>query len=50
MNSKDRMTFWRELPDPKPIWEDWKRILALKGNDPDKAWSFWLIWRNKKDK
>ena len=44
MNSKERMKSWEDLKvDPKPSWEDWKRILRMShvNHDPKLAKSQW---------
>ena len=48
MNSKDRMDSWKKLPEPKPPWEAWKRILARKNYDPIKAKEEWEKISKKK--
>ncbi len=48
MNSKDRMDSWKKLPEPKPPWEAWKRILARKNFDPIKAKEEWEKISKKK--
>jgi len=47
-SNRERMNHWKSLPNPKPVWEDWKRILGNVGNDTDKAWAICLKLMNKK--
>ena len=47
MNSKKRMDLWVSLPDPKPSWETFKRLIALTNGDVDKALEKWL-WKQEK--
>ena len=48
---KDRMDSWKNLPEPRPPWETWKRILSSKGFDHEKAKEQWeKIKRKKLDK
>jgi hypothetical protein len=37
MDAKDRMESWKNLPLPKPTWEDFKVMLRHFNNDPFKA-------------
>ncbi len=48
MNSKERMESWKSLPQPKPSWEDWKRILQRSGMDVEKAKKTWYARVMKK--
>ncbi len=48
MNSKERMKSWEELPEPRPPWETWKRILSAKKFDSKKAKEQWEKIAKKK--
>ena len=48
MNSKDRLKHWENLPNPKPSWEDWKRLLGASKQDTAKAWERWIKIINKR--
>ena len=37
METKKRMTAWTILPEPKPAWEQFKRLLAEADDNPAKA-------------
>ena len=47
MDSKKRMDLWVSLPEPKPAWETFKRLIALTEGDVDKALEKWL-WKQEK--
>jgi len=47
---KDRMDSWKNLPEPRPTWETWKRILSSKGFDHEKAKEQWEKIAKKKQK
>ena len=37
INPTQRKTAWHLLPEPKPTWEDFKRLLNQAEGDPSKA-------------
>ncbi len=50
MTSEERMKSWKALPEPRPAWETWKRILAQNRFDPIAAEAQWDKISEKKMK
>tara|TARA_R110000824_G_scaffold52179_1_gene144951 strand:+ start:165 stop:329 length:165 start_codon:yes stop_codon:yes gene_type:complete len=41
-NGRERMRAWKELPEPKPPWEMFKRMLLVFDDDAEKARQAWI--------
>lgn len=46
LTSKERMTAWKNLPEPKPSWENFKFMLG-GGETPESALKRWREWDKK---
>ena len=43
MFGSERSKAWKKLPEPKPSWETFKRMLPVFNNDPEKARQAWIM-------
>ena len=43
MFGSERSKAWKKLPEPKPSWETFKRMLFVFNNDPEKARQAWIM-------
>lgn len=49
MNSKERMSSWKELnDDEKPPWELWKVLLKKHNYNISNAWDAWIEIKQRK--
>tara|TARA_R110000824_G_scaffold204852_2_gene389604 strand:+ start:365 stop:559 length:195 start_codon:yes stop_codon:yes gene_type:complete len=47
LTGKARMAAWRNLPDPKPSWENFKWLVS-SGETPNSALKRWREWEEWK--
>jgi hypothetical protein len=42
MFGQERSRAWSQLPEPKPSWETFKRMLPVFDHDPEKTRQAWI--------
>jgi len=42
MFGQERSKAWSQLPEPKPSWETFKRMLPVFDHDPEKTRQAWI--------
>lgn len=48
MTAQQRLTAWKNLAEPKPDWETFKRLLVSTDGDVFATRSVWIAKRNKR--
>ena len=48
MFGQERSKAWKKLPEPKPSWETFKRMLPVFNNDPEMARQAWIMKAKEK--
>ena len=50
ISAKQRMAMWKNLPEPKPDWCEFKRLMRDVGQSPQEIFLKWLEWSSKKER